>query len=267
MELFGRRARVQVGTLVLDGLATEFKIKRTTRARAGTCELTVYNLNEDHRAELRGLRRALVEVQAGHATSGLSMLFRGDSRKVEVERAGTEWTVRVTAGDGEYSLHTARAVRSFAPGTRLADVVAACADSLGVGRGNALDALASSSRTFATGTTLQGLAAEELTSLLAPDFEWSIQDGLLQVLPRGRALQRSAVVLSPSTGLVGSPKIGKGRVVSAAAIIQPDLQPGRLVDLRASTVSGVYRIEEVEFEGETHGTPWFANLQLREPRT
>ena len=89
---------------------------------------------------------------------------------------------------------------------------------------------------------------------------------MLQVLPRGRALQRSAVVLSPSTGLVGSPKIGKGRVASAVAIIQPDLQPGRLVDLRASTVSGVYRIEEVEFEGETHGTPWYANLQLREPR-
>lgn len=270
MDLFARRWRVQVGTLVLGDLDTEFAIKRTLRARAGTCELTVYNLRAEHRAELRGLHRALVQVEAGYA-DGLSMLFRGDSRKVVVAPEGTDWTVKVTAGDGEFALQTARVVRSFGAGARLEEVAGACADALGIGRGNLAEVLRGRDLgrigdAFHEGTTIRGPAAAELARLLdSAGLEWSVQDGVLQLLPHGRALQRTAVVLSKDTGLVGSPEVGKGRLVKATALIQPDLMPGRLVDLRSLTVTGTYRIEEAEFTGETRAASWHAALTLKTP--
>jgi len=267
--LFGRAWRVQVGTLALGQLDVEFKVKRTLRARAGTCELIVYNLSEAHRAELRGLRRALVQIEAGY-TDALAMLFRGDSRKVTVVREGTDWTCTVTGGDGEHALQTARVSRSFSAGARVEEVVGACADALGIGRGNLPEALQGAElgrvgATFAEGTVVHGSAAAELARVLASaGFEWSIQDGVLQLLPVGRALQRTAVVLSPDTGLVGSPEVGKSRTVKAVGLIQPDLMPGRLVDLRSAVVTGLYRVEEVEFTGNTRGEEWYANLTLKE---
>ena len=62
-------------------------------------------------------------------------------------------------------------------------------------------------RALSRGPRAPRAAAEQLTELCrSAGLEWSVQSGVLQLLPRGRALQRSAVVLSSDTGLVGSPR-------------------------------------------------------------
>ena len=135
MNLFRRSWRVQVGELVTEGLAVKFKIKRSLAA-VGQCEFTVYGLNEDHRREVTHAprRTTFVEVQAGYE-GGRSTLFRGDLRKAVPAREGTEWSVTVTAGDGEHAIRTARVSRSFAAGATLESVVRAIADAMGVGLG------------------------------------------------------------------------------------------------------------------------------------
>lgn len=266
MALLGRRWKVQVGELEVSNLDITFTVKRTLQPRPGTCELKVYNLGAPHRAELTAARRPLVQLSAGYDPP--PMLFRGDARKVEVTRDGPDWVTTITAGDGEHAIRTARASTSFAPGTTLADALRSLGASMGVGAGNLSTAAAAASQVLPEGAVVRGSAAAELTRLCASaGLSWSIQDGVLQVLPVGRALSRVAVELGPDTGLVGSPEKGKGSAVKAKALLIPDLVPGRLVVLRSEVIRGTYRAEEVEYTGDTRGDDWYASLTLRPPRT
>jgi len=271
--LYGRIWRVQVGTLQTDALDVEFKIKRTLRATPGTCELTIFNLTDAHRREIHGARRPLVQVEAGYRDTGLSLLFRGDGRRSQIERDGTDFNVKVLAGDGAFAIRTARCGRAFGPDTRLDEVVRAIADAMGVGTGNVPEALRAAGldrvgALFPRGTAVRGPAARELTALLhSARLSWSIQDGVLQVLPYGGALARTAVLLSPDTGLVGSPEIGEHGALKARAFLQPDLVPGRQVQLASAVQRGLYRITTAEYTGQSTGggsSPWYAALELRQ---
>lgn len=271
MNLFRRAWRVQVGELVTEGLAVKFKIKRGLMA-VGQCELTIYGLNEDHRREVTHAprRTTFVEVQAGYE-GGRSTLFRGDLRKAVPAREGTEWSVTVTAGDGEHAIRTARVSRSFAAGTTLESVVRAIADAMGVGLGNAVTALRGAGLgavgdTFPEGTLVHGLAATELTRLCASSGRtWSIQDGNMQILHLGGALARDAILLSADTGMLESPKIVNRRTVQVSALIQPGLVPGQQVVLQSQVIGGTWRISEAEYTGDTHGNDWTVALTMHRP--
>lgn len=274
MKLWKRSWRVVVGTLDLSELDLTFKVKRTAAPRAGTAEIVIFNPSPASRNELRGLRRGLVRVEAGYE-EGRSLIFQGDSRKVDLTREGEDWKVKITAGDGEYAIRTARVARSFGPNARLEDVVRALAETLGLGLGNALAALQGASlgttgQTFPEGVVLHGTASQELTRLCSSArLEWSCQDGNLQLLPAGQPVTQTAVLLRDDTGLVDTPEPGRHGTVQATALIQPDLLPGRLVRLESETLTGTYRIETVEYNGDTKAgsSDWTAKLVMRLPRS
>lgn len=274
-ELFRRAWRVQVGTLDVSALAVSFKAKRSLAQRAGTLDLTIRNLTEEHRREIQRARRfhTFVEVMAGYRDS-MSLIFRGDLRKAVPARDGTDWIVKVTAGDGEHAIRSARVSRSFAPGTTVQAVVRHIADAMGVGVGNASQALrgatlGTSGGAFPEGTVLFGQAAEELTRLCASAGKtWSIQEGNLQILNRGGALEREAILLSPGTGMVGTPEVVNRRVITVTALLQPGLVPGQQVVVQSSALltTAPWRITEAEYSGDTYGSDWYAKLTCHRPR-
>jgi hypothetical protein len=283
VRLFGRRWRVTIDTLEITDLDIAFKVTRSLYSRAGTLELDVFNLSDDHRAQARRwraregtppnqvTRRTRVRLEAGHA-EGTSVIFQGNVRRVDTIRENPDWITRVTAGDGEESLRSARGARSFGPDTSIRDVIRYCAEASGVGLGNLDDALAGAQfdrvgSILPGGAVVHGRVERQLHHLLrSVGLEWSIQDGVLQVLPRGGALARTAVLLSTDTGLIGSPEVGLNRVVTAKAIIQPDLTPGAQVQLKSAVVAGYYRVETAEYAGETRGEPWDVTMTMRRIR-
>lgn len=277
-ELFRRAWRVQVGSLDVSELAIRFKAKRTLAMRAGTLDLEIRNLSPEHRREIQTARRfrTFVEVQAGYV-GGMSLIFRGDLRKAVPAREGTDWIVKVTAGDGEHALRSARVSRSFAPGTTVQAVVQHIAEAMGVGIGNAVTALRGASLGTAgligdalpEGTVLHGSAAAELTRLCESARKtWSIQEGNLQILDLGGALSRTAILLSPDTGMVGTPEIVNRRVITVKALLQPGLVPGQQVVVQSDALlsTAPWRITEADYSGDTHGVDWYATLTCHRPR-
>lgn len=268
MRLFRRVYRVQVGTLATEDVDITFKVTRTLAAHPGTCEITLYNLSEAHRRELRpnafGRLRAFCQLDAGYEGTR-SMLFRGDTRRIEHKRDGTEWVTVVTAGDGEHAIRNARVVASFARETTFATVVRALAQQMGVGEGNFASVTDALGATVRAGTVLHGQAAQELHRICAAaGLEFSVQDGALQILRRGQALDRVGVLLSPETGLLGSPERCGYKRIKLSALLQPDLVPGRKVRVESSTATGDYRIVQAEYAGDTRGEDWTADLVCRD---
>lgn len=279
---FRRVWRAQVGSLVVSDSAADarpldisFKVKKTLgAARGGTLDMEIFNLSEEHRREIATAprRQTYVRLDAGYeGPGGASQIFVGDLRKAIVAESGADWVVKVTAGSGEHSVRSARVVRSFAAGATVEDVVRHLASAMGVGVGNALDAfqgarLAGGAQIHAGGAVLQGRASEELDRLCtAAGLSFSVQDGVLQVLPLGGALDRSAILLSPTTGLVESPEIVNRRTITVKALLQPGLVPGQRIVVESAVISGVWRITEAEYSGANGGNDWYATMTCHRP--
>ncbi len=112
---------------------------------------------------------------------------------------------------------------------------------------------------------LSGNCAWELTTLLKSfGKEWSIQDGMVQVLDKDAALAGTAVFLSEETGMINSPTLNsKRRKLKASMLLAPDVFPGRLMVLKSRHINGNFRIEKCTYVGDTHGDDWTIDVEAK----
>ena len=272
MTLFGRRCRVQVDTLGLEGFDVRFEIKKSLAPKTpNAAELQVWNLSPDHRKQLQELERVYLSIEAGYE-SGMSLLFRGDLRDVVSARQDADWVTTITSDSGRRA-RKKRIVKSFAPGSTVEVVLQTAAKAMGVRLGNTAQRTVrakiagTQADKFFNGYALAGAIDEELDRLARScGLEWSIQDDELQFLDYGEPLAQLAVLLTPQTGLLGSPEPGNKGLVEARSLILPDLYPGRRVEVRSEHVRGMYRLETTKHVGSTFGPEWYCELQLKSER-
>lgn len=270
--LYGKSLVITVEDIDLSGFDAAFQVTRTTKPTPNTAEVRVYNLGQSLRRELATQAKAglYVSIAAGFA-GRLCQIYRGDLRDAFSVREDTGWVTTISSGDGEKARRTARVRRAFPKGTKVEVMLRALTESLGVGLGNTVSGLfggqklAHGSSEFVSGTVAHGNAATQLTALLnSVGMEWSIQDGALQVLDKGAPLPGEALVLTPETGLVGSPEPGNKGTMKAAVLLMPGLQPGAKVLVDTSEVRGLFRIERIDYSGDTAQDDWLAHIEAKE---
>lgn len=221
-DLFRRAWKVQIDTLDVSNLAIEFKINSTIKSEPNKCVLTVWNMTEDHRAQLQKRNRPLgatsskivgipVQIEAGYIDN-TSVLFSGDLREVASQRDRTAWKTVLSGDDGGRAYREARVNLSFSTGTPIGVILQQLCSALGIGTGNAADftagaQIAGIGSTIPHNWTASGNAAKELTRLTASmGLTWSVQRGALTLAKKGQPLNLGAIQLSPTTGLIGSPE-------------------------------------------------------------
>lgn len=245
-----------------------FKVEKTLKPEPNTCEVSIYNLSKEQRAQIEELRPKKgvktgvpVLIEAGYEETGTSQIFLGDLRTVYSHRDRADWVTTLESGDGEKASGTARISVSLGPKTLPATALRAIVKALGVGKGNAEKAIQTLQRQgkvlFPHGVTLSGSAAFHMTNFCkSADLDWSIQDGALQILDRGKALKGTAIRLSSASGLVESPSIDQKGVLTCKMLMTPDVRPGTLLVLDSLTVKGNYKISKATYSGDTHGDDW-----------
>lgn len=246
----------------LDNLDCTFRVKKNLKPEPNTAEVKIYNLSEATRKILSTPKKLVLRLEAGYPGQ-VAQLFLGEVRSAHSFRDNTEIVTEISTGDSEKEMQTSRIALSVGPKVPASVALTAIARSLGVGLGNVPVAAAKLQATgkafFGSGTAIYGHAADMLTDFCrSADLEWSVQDGVLQILDRGKALEGLAVYLSADTGLIGSPTIDNKGLVTATALIQPDLRPGHKVafDSLEFKISQGYRIQECEYIGDTAGADW-----------
>lgn len=275
-----RTWRLDVDTIRIEGDGTRgleiaFDVQRGLTP-PNTATIRVWNLSEAHRRQLGALTvrgqapgHIRTELTAGKRVGGVTtdfLLFKGDLRYARNERDGADWVTTIEGDDGGRALVDVTIQRSFPPGTRVDQVVRACADALGLGLGN-LPPLLAGLRTYEQGTVLSGRASDALRGVLRGiGLSYSIQHGVLQAARAGVPLNVPVVRLSPTSGLVGSPsRTPEGRVL-ATALLMPGLDPGARVQLESQEIPrGTYAIRGVRYEGDASATPWYAHTELETP--
>lgn len=275
--LYGRMVRVIVGrpppdyktllpnAIEIENLRVSFKVSKSLGKEPNTAEVSITNLAGSTRAELQGKGHKLI-LEAGYEDT-ISRIFSGDVRTLDHTKTGADWITKATCGDGERAYQFARISESFAGGTRIADVVKACAKALGLELGN-VNVVGLASDQFVNGYSAHGNAARELDRALRPlGLSWSIQDGRLQILREEEANAGTAIEISKDSGLIGSPEFGspaeKGKpsILKVKSLLQPEIKPGGKFVLTSRAHSGTFKASKVEHSGDTAGGDWYTSIE------
>lgn len=266
--LFGRAYNVTIDTLDVSDLRCSFKIKKNLKPIPNSCEIKVWNLSDASRDRLGSKAVLPVRVEAGYETTGTAQLFLGEVRSADHEVQGADIVTEVSCGDGDKA-HQTRLHLSIGPSLPVSAVLESIVKALGIGEGNTKSigkVLAAKGvlNMYGSGSAISGYAWRALQDLCrSAGLEASVQDGNIQILDLNKALEGKAVSLSAATGLIGSPTVDRKGVVKAKSLIIPELTPGRLVVFDSRFVKGGYRLQAVEYSGDTHGTEWYAEIECK----
>lgn len=295
-RIFDKRVwRVNVAGADMSLLSTSFQIEKSKRPEPNSCKIEIYNLNKDSRDYIQSISlnqkqnskgtgkgsfkqvgaqsgNIRVEIEAGYRDVGTSLLFRGDLRTASSERQRTDIVTTIFGEDGGYSSLTARVQQGFPEGTPIENVARFCAARMGVGVGNlpavfrgGLPGLnLPSLMVYEEGTILSGSPLDELRLILANlGVGFSIQDGAIQCRAQGGYIPATRVLLSPTTGLVGSPIKDANGYVRATCLIQPGLFVDGRVRFESEDFLGDYVIHTVKYDAETFGKNWYAHIETK----
>ncbi len=263
--------RTATSTEITD-LRVRFKVHRSLTKNPNQCDIQITNLAAPSRADLE-TKPLLVQLDAGYADDALRLLFTGDLRFGMTKEEGPNWDTLLQLGDGDCMHRWARVNKSYAPGTAVRTVLRDCARSMGFDLPKALDTDASLDRAFSTGRTSHGPSRDEMTKLLAPfGYTYSVQNGVLRVVKDEGVVPGTAIPIGESYGMIGTPefgsppKSGKPPHMTVHMLLYPELLPGNTVQLTSKVKNGLFRIETVRHEGDTHGSgeqSWTSQIEIK----
>lgn len=260
-ELFGRVWALQVGDRQWSDLRVTFEIQKTLNRHPNPGQITIYNLAKTTRDSLQ--RGDRVQLVAGYE-GGAEVIYVGEVTQCTSQRDGADWVTTLSCKDGDAAWR-ANVRASYRSGANLATVTKTLAE--GMGLQVSPGSLSALSGLQVRGSLVQaGAAHRALQTLLEPaGYTWSVQDGVLQILPTGGATTETIVLLNAQTGLVGSPErmADKKTRVRATSLLQGSIRPGRLVRLQSEQIAGDYRCNELMHKGDSHGAEWYTEMVLQ----
>ncbi len=271
-DLYGRRWSVTVNDLKVTDLRVAFSVKKSLGKEPNGCRLTITNLSEASRKKVEQSKHKPLILSAGYEKTEAT-IFSGKVRFAHSERDPADWRTEIESGDGEVEYSQNHFKGSFRAGTSTRDTIKAAAAALGVGLGN-LDTMISAlaKPNHVKGFSASGRASDILGTLLAGQgLSFSVQNGQLQVLRPDEPVDSSAVLLSASTGLIGSPEVGtpsgagekRKPSIKLRSYLQPQIRCGGLVEVRSNALTGQYLVTHLEHQGDSSGAPWYSLIEVQ----
>lgn len=276
MTFYERTAALEVelknaDVLRIEDLRVEFQIEKTKDSTANKAEIKVTNLNKETRATIRE-KDALVRLFAGYKNDlGAVLLFTGNAQHIVNSWETPDIVTSIEAQDGQRVLRETRASFSYGNRTSANVIVNRLANEIGLPLRQDFNIEGDYQ-----GYSFNGLARDGMDEITRRfGYAWSIQDGEIQIVKREGNTGRVAVVLSPETGLVNTPErlidqegefeeaLEKELEWKLTSLLNPRLSPGALVELQSEQANGIFQIEKVRHFGDTRGTDWYSEIEVK----
>lgn len=269
--LFQRTVRVSFGLAnepftVVNGLFTQFDIEKTSEKTPNKVRIQISNLNETSRSTLEQ-KDVFVRLEAGYQNQ-LDELFIGNLTKGSSERTGHDWVTTLEAGDGSKKFKAAQVNTTLGPGANTKQVLETLAKALDIGIGTIKGVI--DSDIFQNGITLTGNVVDRIDEITDKmGLEWSIQDEKLQVLPPDVPSEALGIILTPETGLIGSPirreeANSGGKFLEFRSLLRARIKPGVAVQIQSREVDGFFKIRKAQYAGDNRKGPFEVKCEAKE---
>lgn len=281
--------------LDLSELHFTFKTVQNDEESPANCEVRVHNMSAE---TLQGLQREFnrVVINAGYENAAYGLIFDGTIKQFRVGREpdGVTNYVDLLLADGDLGYNWAFSNQTIAAGlTSKQRLEATILDAKQLGLTGNTSLIPDTGGILPRGKVLFGLTRGLIRSQVRNiGSTWSIQNGVIQVIPLDGYLPGEAVVLNAQTGLIGrveqtadgirarcllNPKIVVGGTVQIdnASINQMFAQDptvtngaGQLAynkyagiqQLATLSNDGLYRVYVAEYVGDTRGQDWYTDI-------
>lgn len=259
----------------VDGLRFKFQIEKTSDPTPNKAKIQIYNLAPATRASLENKKITTI-LSAGYgriidrSVNTMANIFRGDGLKSYTSKEGADYITHIETADGFNGFTLGNIDQSFAEGVKGSTIVDALISSMGLGKGDTSGL--PENLDYLNGFVASGLSRDVLDDVVdKAEAEWSIQDGQVQILPKGQPNREEAVLLASAygpdrvnTGIVGSPTRSgfqnsankKDSGIEFVSLLQPEIRPGRRVRIETREVLGTFVCRKVTHEGDTRSGPW-----------
>ena len=290
MTQFNRSASVVVGEvgsagIVIKDLRIVFKVNKNLDKEPNKAEISIYNLSQQTRNNIDGFGAKDqqfgqdVFLNAGYKDGdGEDVLFIGNITNITHKFEKPHVITVIHAQDGQKSLNSVKANISFKSGSSAKDVLntiiklyPVASDKLGI---NVDD------KRYLSGFSFSGNASDamdKVTRFLG--LEWSFQNNELKFIPLDESDQSRIVLLTPKTGLIGSPERedkqdrkskGKSKIVKAGwkvkCLLNPKINPSGRLAIQSREIPDVqdFTIIQVDHIGDTHEMDWTTEVFVNE---
>lgn len=270
-------------------LRMKFDIKKDDGKNPNRSRVTVFNLKPETR---RGLEEPDVRcvLDVGYAEEGgPSNVFTGDVIEAYTEFDGPDIATVLELGEGVIAIRDGIVSLGYPKGSGTTAAIRDVASRMGLSLVMPEDA---PEKAWQGGFSFHGAGRSALDQITRyAGLSWSIQGTTLQVVRTGGTTNRQVFVLNARSGLIKHPERVRSNRREAAkvtdqqgetarvpkktekkdgwrvtSLVLPSVLPGDRVKLESRTVEGVFVVEEVQHQGDTHGDQWFTELKLIEPQ-
>lgn len=206
MALFNRQYKLIVGDPGKDGIAVTdlrvvFTVKASRSKTANESIIRVFNLAEATAARIQ--TGQVAQLSAGYLGQ-IAPICTGDVTRIESYLDGVDRVTEITVEDSLVAMRDSKTSMSFPPNTSGETILAAVGANFGLPvRMN----VTGTDKQFTRGFAFNGRTRNALTEVCEMlGLEWSAQQGEIQIINKGAAFSKQAIVLSPESGLIDYPK-------------------------------------------------------------
>ncbi len=261
-------------SLTIENLSIAFQIGKTLLGYPARGKIVIRNLSEDNIQRITQ-RYTTVELTGGYEGAE-ALLFLGNISNYSKERNGPTSEFHLVVKSSTTAWEASTFQKTFSAGTPLNTVLQELMASFqGVIPGQI--AASPDWPTNLSSTVIAGSSRRSMDVLARTyNFDWNIVDGEVTVVSRGQALKdRPAYLISPATGLIGSPVLTE-QGADFRVLLNPAIMLGRQIEMRSnyaqlgqagvefrrvrSSADGIYKVMDIRMTGDTNGVDWYYDL-------
>lgn len=288
MRLFDRQVRVAIGEGGGSGfeigaagengipLHVKFSFEKADVESPNTGKVTVWNLNKEHLAELEK-KDCLVIVLAGYADN-ITEAFKGTVTHASTTKEGADRMTEIELSSNMVELRDTVFSLSYAAGTKTEVIYQEIAAQMGLPLSCSANAMGNPT-ILSSGFSFVGGAKDLLNRLTRMDgINWTIQDGVLQLLKSNEPVSMNCYELNAGSGLIGMPKrvniaSGSGSSKGGSETADNSGETAQLgwevtylmnlaigvnsyIHISSEAVNGYFRVQKVSIDGDNYEGDW-----------
>lgn len=282
--------------LDLSEMHFKFAVESSDFQTPNNAAVRIYNLSETTMSLVRKEYERVV-VQVGYEGTTTGVIFQGDIKQFRLGREGaTDRYLDILAADADLGYNFAITNRSWPAGSTAEDHIKAAAEAMGARVGTLPDFQDLPDMTNTNPSRLSrgkvgfGMARDLIRNAASTmGSTWSIQNGVVQVIPLRGYLRGDAVIINKLTGMVGIPE-QTDEGIKVQCLINPKIRIGGLIQLNnkdinqiiqkdpskpfpynqwaaiqyaakvADGADGQYRVYALDHVGDTRGNEWMSTM-------
>lgn len=244
-------------------LRVAFDVTHTRHEHANKGTIKVWGLSQDSRDFINDADRVIFE--AGYV-GNVGLVIKADAIKATSEKQLPEIITSLELGDGKKALDEGYVQATLPKGATPEQIFSAIKKELvNVEIGEGFQASLEKISKNVQGRVLDGSIKDEMNGLFSANgYDWSIQDGELQVVDREKGSNaREVIVISSDSGMIGSPKLLKGGNVEVNAFLIPSIRPGQRIKLESEDFNGLCVVVKDKMVGDLESRDWLVTMELK----